>query len=99
MSIAYFLSRNHRVTIIAKNLPGDKPTIEWASPWAGANFVAGGCASLKEAKMQIDAFSELWRLSLSHPESSVKQIPMEDFHDDKTEGDIWWKDYLPEVCN
>lgn len=47
--------------------------------------------------MQLDAFAELWRWSIAYPESSIKQITIEDFHDDKTEEDIWWKDYMPQV--
>lgn len=97
MSIAYTLSRNHDITIFARNLPGDKPSIDWASPWAGASFIPGGCTSADEIRMQRDAFAELWRLSVSRPESSIRQVYAEDFHDDKTEDDIWWKDYVPEV--
>ncbi len=93
------LSRHHKVTIVARNLPGDKPSIEWASPWAGVSFIAGGCSSPAEAKMQLDAFAELWRWSDAYPESSIKKIPIEDFHDDKTEDDIWWKEYMPEVSS
>ncbi|OGM48266.1 hypothetical protein ABOM_002115 [Aspergillus bombycis] len=96
MATASVLSRNHKVTIIARNLPGDEPTIAWTSPWAGASFIAGGCSSAREAKMQLDAFAELWRWSIAYPDSSIKQITIEDFHDDKTEDDIWWKDYMPE---
>ena len=98
MATASTLSRNHQVIIVSRNLPGDEPTIEWASPWAGACFIAGGCSSPREAKMQLDAFAELWRWSIAYPESSIKQIIIEDFHDDKTEEDIWWKDYMPQVC-
>ncbi|KAK5086229.1 hypothetical protein LTR70_000015 [Exophiala xenobiotica] len=97
MATAAALSRNHEVTIVAKNLPGDAPTIEWASPWAGASFIAGSCSSLQEAKMQLEAFAELWRLSIEHPESSVKRILIEDLHDNKTEDEVWWKDFMPEV--
>jgi len=97
MATAAALSRQHEVTIIARDLPGDIPTIGWASPWAGANFIPGNCSSPQEAKMQLEAFAELWRLSIEHPESSVKRCLIEDFHDHKTEDEIWWKDYMPEV--
>ncbi|KAH8428356.1 FAD-dependent oxidoreductase [Aspergillus melleus] len=96
MATASILSRNYKVTIVARNLPGDEPTIEWGSPWAGASFIAGGCLSRREEKMQLDAFAELWRWSVAYPDSSVKQITIDDFHDDKTEEDIWWKDHMPE---
>ena len=99
MVTASILSRNYKVAIVARNLPGDEPTIEWASPWAGASFIAGGCLSRREAKMQLDAFAELWRWSVAYPDSSIKQITIDDFHDDKTEEDIWWKDYMPEASS
>ena len=47
--------------------------------------------------MQLDAFAELWRWSFSYPDSSIRRVTIEDFHDDKTEEDIWWKDFMPEV--
>ena len=49
--------------------------------------------------MQLDAFAELWRWSIEHPESSVRRIMVEDFHDHGSKDDIWWKDYMPEVGN
>ncbi|KAF5598379.1 d-amino-acid oxidase [Fusarium pseudocircinatum] len=97
LAIAAQLSRMHDITIIAKNLPGDKPTLEWASPWAGANFVAGYCTSPRDRKMQRDTFIELWSLASRYPESSVKMIPMEEFFDKKrTEDDLWFKDFVPD---
>lgn len=97
MAIASQLSRHNQITIVARNLPGDDPSIEWTSPWAGVSFIAGGCDSSSEAKMQLDAFAELWRWSFTYPDSSIRRITIEDFHDDKTEDDIWWKDFMPEV--
>lgn len=100
LAIAAQLSRNHNITVVAKNLPGDDPTLEWASPWAGANFVAGYCTSPRDRKMQRDTFIELWRLAGRFPESSVKRIPIEDFFDEeRTEDDLWFKDFVPGVRN
>lgn len=48
--------------------------------------------------MQLDAFAELWRLSISTPESGLKQITIEDILDTVSEDQIWWKDYVPEVA-
>ncbi|KAF5970008.1 d-amino-acid oxidase [Fusarium bulbicola] len=97
LAIAAQLSRLHDITIIAKNLPGDELTLEWASPWAGANFVAGYCISPRDRKMQRDTFIELWRLARRYPESSVKTIPMEEFFDkERTEDDLWFKDFVPD---
>ena len=49
--------------------------------------------------MQLDAFAELWRWSIEHPESSIRQIMIDDFHNDKTDDQIWWKGYMPETRN
>ncbi|KAF5013787.1 hypothetical protein FDECE_205 [Fusarium decemcellulare] len=96
MATAAQLSRHHDVTIVARNLPGDDPTMEWASPWAGANLLAGGCPTEREQLFQRDAFAELWRLCIRHPESSIKTIPLEEvFEDDRSDADIWWKDLMP----
>lgn len=97
MTTASLLSRSHDITIVARDLPGDEPCIDWASPWAGANFIAGGCTDPREKKMQLDAFAELWRLSVSTPESGLKQITIEDILDTVPADQIWWKDYVPEV--
>ncbi|KAF4462797.1 D-amino-acid oxidase [Fusarium albosuccineum] len=96
LAIAAQLSRNHDITVVARNLPGDEASLEWASLWAGANFVAGGCSSDRDKRMQLDSFAELWRLAARFPESSVKRIPMEDFFDDeRNTEEIWWKDFMP----
>ncbi|KAJ5130884.1 uncharacterized protein N7515_006923 [Penicillium bovifimosum] len=96
LAIAAQLSRHHEITIIARNIPGDDPSIEWASPWAGASFVAGYCSEPRERMMQRDAFRELWRIANSFPESSVKKIPMEKFFDEeRTADDLWFSDYVP----
>ncbi|KAM0545428.1 hypothetical protein ACHAPJ_011333 [Fusarium lateritium] len=46
MAVASMLSRAHEVTIVARNLPGDGESLDWASPWAGAVFLGlDGCGS------------------------------------------------------
>lgn len=72
MAVASMLSRSHEVTIVARDLPGDKPSHRWASPWAGAVFLGLDGSTAREQKMQRDAFSFLWALADSNPESSVK---------------------------
>jgi hypothetical protein len=89
LAISSTLSRNHKITIVAKNLPGDEPTLEWASPWVGANFVAGYCSLPSDRRMQRDAFTELWRLATRCPESSVRKTPMEEvFDQERTDDDL-----------
>jgi len=96
MAIASLLSRNHEVTIVAKNLPGDEATKEWASPWAGAVFLGLEDSKPNEQKMQLDSFAVLWSLAVSNPESSIRRIELLDFHDDKTIDQIWYNEKLPE---
>jgi D-amino-acid oxidase len=96
MAIASLLSRSHEVTIVAKDLPGDELNKEWASPWAGAVFLGLDGSSEREQKMQLDSFAILWSLAVSNPESSIRRIEMNDFHDDKTIDQIWYKGKLPE---
>jgi D-amino-acid oxidase len=95
MAIASLLSRNHEVTIVAKNLPGDKLSKEWASPWAGAVFLGLDGSNEREQKMQLDSFAVLWSLAMSNPESSIKRIEMLDFHDDKSIDEIWYREKMP----
>ncbi|CAG8948564.1 unnamed protein product [Penicillium salamii] len=96
LAIATQLSRRHKITVIARDIPGDDPSVEWASPWAGANFVPGYCSDPRDRMMQRYTFAELWRLAIRHPESSVKMIPMEEiFDDERTDDDLWYKDYMP----
>lgn len=96
MAIASLLSRNHEVTIVAKNLPGDELSKEWASPWAGAVFLGLDGSNAREQKMQLDSFAVLWSLAVTNPESSVKRIEMNDFYDDKMIDQIWYNGKLPE---
>ncbi|KAJ5085915.1 hypothetical protein N7532_010686 [Penicillium argentinense] len=98
LATASLISRSHKVTIVARNLPGDEPSIEWASPWAGALTVLGGIDSTRDKKMQLRSFSELWNMNARHPDSGIKRITLEDiFDDDRSEDDIWWKNFMPEI--
>lgn len=96
MAIASLLSRNHEVTIVAKNLPGDELSKEWASPWAGAVFLGLDGSNPWEQKMQLDSFAVLWSLAVSNPASSIRRIEMNDFHDDKTIDQIWYNGKMPQ---
>jgi hypothetical protein len=48
--------------------------------------------------MQLRSFSELWNMSAHHPDSGIKRITLDDiFDDDRSEENIWWKNFMPEV--
>lgn len=38
LTTALLLSKDNKVTVVAKHMPGDYD-IEYTSPWAGANFL------------------------------------------------------------
>jgi hypothetical protein len=96
MAVASMLSRAHEVTIVARNLPGDDESLDWASPWAGAVFLGLDGSTPNEQKMQRDAFAYLWSLAITNPESSVRRIEMNDFQDSTTLDKIWYQDLMPE---
>lgn len=81
MAVASQLSKACEVTIVARDLPGDKPSEDWASPWACAGWVALGIGSPQEQQMQLDALSYLCKIAVSHPESSVRISELTDVHD------------------
>jgi hypothetical protein len=84
--------------VVARNLPGDDPSIEWASPWAGALIVLGGVSSSCDQKMQLRSYSEPWKMSFQYPEYGIRRIVLEDiFDDDCVESDVWWQKFMPEV--
>ncbi|KAK5083090.1 hypothetical protein LTR05_006972 [Lithohypha guttulata] len=90
------LARENEIIIVARNLPGDGLSAEWASPWAGASFIAGGTSSRIEQQMQLDTYSQLSHWAENYPESSVRLITLEDFFDFDDNSQIWWR-MLPEV--
>jgi D-amino-acid oxidase len=72
LAIASMLPRGYDVTIIARDMPADPKSYQWSSPWAGAVWMATVKSTLREQKMQLQAFSYLWKLALSDPESGVR---------------------------
>lgn len=96
MAIASQLPKNYDITIVARNLPGDPESTEWASPWAGAVFMGMDGSTEREQKMQLDAFSVWWKIALRHPESSVRQVEMEDLIDSSSVDKVWYRNKLPD---
>ncbi|KAK5169734.1 D-amino acid oxidase [Saxophila tyrrhenica] len=65
-------TRKYSITIIAKHMPGDYD-IEYASPWAGADFVpphVGMGVSMKEP-LELATWPELERLAREQPEAGI----------------------------
>ncbi|KAF5482882.1 D-amino-acid oxidase [Colletotrichum fructicola] len=96
LTIASQLPRGYDVTIVARNLPNDPESQEWASPWAGAVFMGMIPSTPREQKMQLDAFWTWWKLALEHPESSVRRVDMYDLVDGSSEDQVWYANKLPD---
>lgn len=95
LAIASSLPKNYDITVVARNLPGDLESTEWASPWAGAVFMGMADSSEKEQKLQLESFWVWWNQALRHPESSVRQVEMQDLIDDTTLDKVWYRNKLP----
>jgi len=72
LTTALLLSKQKRynVTIIAKHMPGDYD-IEYASPWAGANYLSVGKPGTNLAQFERDTWPELSRLASDVLEAGV----------------------------
>lgn len=96
MFIASQLPKNYDITIVGHILPGDPPTKEWASPWAGAIWVGVHDSSPEEIKMQFGGYAGLFKLALDHPESSVRHIKMTEIMDRGSKEDVWYAHKVPD---
>ncbi|KAM0701735.1 hypothetical protein Q7P35_010644 [Cladosporium inversicolor] len=73
LTTAYLLSQElplANITIVAKHFPGDYD-IEYASPWAGANYAPVSVEGSKEAEYDSKTWPALHKLALRTPEAGV----------------------------
>jgi len=72
LSTAYVLSKNKdlSITLISKHMPGDYD-IEYASPWAGANYLPVGDPGSLLQKMEQATWPELERICREIPEAGI----------------------------
>ncbi|KAL1840416.1 hypothetical protein VTJ49DRAFT_490 [Mycothermus thermophilus] len=66
---------NYTITIAARDLPGDEPSQNWASPWACAGWVPLG-GPPNEQDMQLAALTRLRQIAAEHPpeETGVRSV-------------------------
>ncbi|TFK51572.1 FAD dependent oxidoreductase [Heliocybe sulcata] len=98
LTTALSLPRHYAVTIVARDMPGDADSLDWASPWAGAGFGGGGTKDQdpEEIEMLKAGFRYFWKLAQTNPESSVKRMPGVHYRDNiDTDEDLWIKDFMP----
>ncbi|KAJ5159119.1 D-amino-acid oxidase [Penicillium coprophilum] len=83
LSIAVKLSKYMRITVIARELPGDSG-IDYASPWAGAHFRPIPAKTEEERKEQAwmrHTYQEFEKIARDHPEAGVEFIPAVEYFD------------------
>ncbi|ORZ03301.1 hypothetical protein BCR43DRAFT_44110 [Syncephalastrum racemosum] len=97
----WLLARGYKnVILIATDLPGDPPTIEYTSPWAGARWQSSATKEdLTGQRHDRDTFAMLWKLLAAYPgaQTGIIAIPAHDIYRDPTpdEKAPWFKDFVP----
>ena len=101
--------KNLSITLVSKHMPGDYD-IEYASPWAGANFMPVGSEGSKLRAFEKATWPELDRICGEVPEAGIHYQECKVYGRKKDEGtavgiwfqelmkeDPWFKDLMPEV--
>ncbi|KIW69284.1 hypothetical protein PV04_05166 [Phialophora macrospora] len=72
LTTALLVSKNpeYKVLVAAKHMPGDYD-VEYASPWAGANYMPTGARGSKAAEYEKETWAPLEDLARNHPEAGV----------------------------
>lgn len=106
LTTALLLSENprYKITVAAKHMPGDYD-IQYASPWAGANYMPVSLRDTPAAQWDRDTFPYLVDLARNHPESGIHfqktkifnrrkdvQSATAAWFADLLSTDPWWKD-------
>ncbi|EMC91718.1 hypothetical protein BAUCODRAFT_302218 [Baudoinia panamericana UAMH 10762] len=109
LTTALLLARTHKynVTVIAKHMPGDYD-IEYASPWAGANYLPVAQRGTPSETYERNTWPELARLASELPEAGVhfqdtviyrraKDVgtPTGDWFAELIKADAWFKEVVP----
>lgn len=101
--------KNLNITVVSKHMPGDYD-IEYASPWAGANFMPVGKEGSKLRAFERATWPEIDRICRELPEAGIHYQECRVYGRKKDEGtavgvwfeelvkkDPWFKDLMPEV--
>lgn len=90
------------VTVVAKHLPTDRAP-EYASPWAGANWLSVATDNGPQEAWDAVAFEKFAQLASAVPESGVLRMDLHAFFDNRIEdagvlskdtGKIWYGDLV-----
>ncbi|KAI5363106.1 putative FAD dependent oxidoreductase, D-amino acid oxidase, D-amino-acid oxidase [Septoria linicola] len=108
LTTALLLAKNgHKITLVAKHMPGDYD-IEYASPWAGANYLPVSKPGTDFQSWEKGTWPELERLARDEPEAGVHfqdtyvyrrakdaGSPVADWFKELIREDAWFRDFLP----
>ncbi|KAK5085278.1 D-amino acid oxidase [Lithohypha guttulata] len=110
LTTAMLLSQNprYKITVAAKHMPGDYD-IEYASPWAGANYFPVSVKGTPAAEWEGNTWPSLENLARNYPEAGVHFQGCEVYNRSKDVGSVtanwfsellsptpWWKSLLPD---
>ncbi|KAH8698627.1 D-amino-acid oxidase [Talaromyces proteolyticus] len=72
LTTAFLLSKRpgYKIVVAAKHMPGDYD-IEYASPWAGANYMPVGVRGTQAAEWEKATWGPLENLARNHPDAGV----------------------------
>jgi hypothetical protein len=111
LTTAAVLSKNpkYSITVVAKHMPGDYD-IEYASPWAGANYLPVGKPGSLLQKCEIATWPELERICRDIPEAGIHSqetrvygrekdadSPTGQWFAELCKEDAWFKNVVPNV--
>ncbi|KAM3424069.1 hypothetical protein BST61_g11380 [Cercospora zeina] len=108
LTTALLLARKgHHVTVVAKHMPGDYD-IEYASPWAGANYFPTSKPDTDIQSWEKATWPELERLARDVPEAGVHfqdayvyrrakdaGTPVAEWFKELVREDAWFRDVVP----
>ncbi|PKY03686.1 D-amino acid oxidase-like protein [Aspergillus campestris IBT 28561] len=110
LTTAYLLSKDasNCITVVAKHMPGDYD-IEYASPWAGANYVPVGQSNPVHETRERNTWPVLKELAEKHPEAGIHFQDLIGYIRKTDEGSSnsppaaaitqpWFKDVVPDFC-
>ncbi|CAD0111126.1 unnamed protein product [Aureobasidium uvarum] len=110
LTAAFILSKNknYSITVAAKHMPGDYD-IEYASPWAGANYLPVGKEGTPSQEYERNTWPELARLAEEHPEAGIHfqdtlvyrrekdKGPVSEWFAELIREDAWFSKVVPNV--
>lgn len=110
LTTAYLLSQDpsNKITVLAKHMPGDYD-IEYASPWAGANYMPVGKEGSAHHKWELDTWPALKEITEKYPEAGIhfrdtliynrkkdQETETGKWFSELTQPNPWYKDVVPD---